>query len=191
MGRLVDVDDSVLVVIDTQPGFLDKLPSDEAQGVEDRIRWLVRVAGELEVPIVVTEEEAEDNGPTSSAIRDVLPDGDPGYPKPVFGVAANPEILTDLDRLGRRTAVLCGLETDVCVLQSALGLLDHGWRVVVVRDAVGAPGTAHEQGLARMREAGADLIGSKGLSYEWVRTVEGARRLHRALDGDEPKDITL
>jgi nicotinamidase-related amidase len=191
MGRLVDVDDSVLVVIDTQPGFLDKLARDEAEGIEDRVRWLVRVAAELEVPIVVTEEEAEHNGPTSEIVRDVLPDGDQPYAKTVFGVAANPEILTDLDRLGRRTAVLCGLETDVCVLHSALGLLDHGWRVVVVRDAVGAPGIAHEQGLARMREAGADLVGTKGLSYEWVRTVERARLLHRALGGDEPKDIML
>ena len=103
--------------------------------------------------------------------------------KPVFDLAACPEILADVSRHGRETIVVCGLETDVCVAQSALGLLEAGKRVVVVEDAVASPGTAHEQGLARMSRGGVELIGVKGLAYEWLGTVERAtavRRRHRA-----------
>jgi hypothetical protein len=53
-----------------------------------------------------------------------------------------------------------------------LGLLDRDNRVLVFRDAVLAPGEAHDDGIERMRAAGVTLIGAKGLFYEWVRTVD-------------------
>ena len=87
--------------------------------------------------------------------------------------------------------MLCGLETDVCVAQSALGLLDAGKRVVVVEDAVASPGTGHAQGLARMARAGVELIGVKGLGYEWLRTVERATEFGVASERDAPSGIEL
>ena len=88
--------------------------------------------------------------------------------------------------------MLVGMETDVCVAQSALGLLDTGYRVVVVRDAVAAPGAAHEQGLDRMRDAGAVLIGTKGLFYEWTRTVGRASEVEERMAGVAwPEELTL
>jgi nicotinamidase-related amidase len=110
--------------------------------------------------------------------------------KPVFGVAENPAIVADIERHGRGTAVLCGLETDVCVAQSALGLDDRGFRVVVVEDAVASTGASHEQGLARMRDAGLELVGLKGLAYEWIRTVERAWELDPLLS-DPPSGIRM
>jgi nicotinamidase-related amidase len=80
---------------------------------------------------------------------------------------------------GRPTAVLVGFETDVCVYQSAVGLLDAGLRVLVVEDATGSPGEFHARGLSRLREAGVALTHCKALAYEWVRTVEGAGVLPR------------
>jgi nicotinamidase-related amidase len=189
MAGLIDVDDSILVVVDTQPGFLDKLESETAHALEDRVRWLARVAMYLGVPTVVTEEESDRNGATSEAVRSILPEGQVRHRKEAFGLTACPEIVADLVRHRRATAVLCGLETDVCVAQSAIGLLDDGWRVAVVSDAVGAPGPAHELGLARMRDAGVVLVGTKGLLYEWLRTVERAWQLDRALGGDTPMGI--
>ena len=73
----------------------------------------------------------------------------------------------------------------------ALGLLDGSWTVVVVSDAVGCPGEAHEQGLTRMRDAGATLSGMKGIAYEWIRTVEGIDRISRELWRNAPPGITL
>ena len=72
----------------------------------------------------------------------------------------------------RSTAVLVGFETDVCVFQSAVGLLDEGLDAIVVEDATFSPGEMHERGLARLRDAGVRLTHCKALAYEWVRTVE-------------------
>ena len=191
MGRLLDADDSVLAVIDAQDGFLRKHPADEASELVDRIRWLCRLAGWLGVPVVVTEEAPERNGETMPSIREVLAPGTARHSKPVFDLSACPAILENVARHGRGTVVLCGLETDVCVAQSALGLLERGKRVVVVEDAVASPGTAHAQGLARMVRAGVELVGVKGLGYEWLRTVERADAFSAAAGEDGPAGIVL
>lgn len=191
VGHLLDVDDCVLGVIDAQDGFLRKLPDEEAAELVDRIRWLCRLAGWLHAPVVVTEEEPEKNGGTASAITDALAPGTARNTKLTFDLTACPAILEDLTRHDRGTVVLCGLETDVCVSQSAFGLLDLGKRVVVVEDAVASPGTAHSQGLARMARAGVELVGLKGLAYEWLRTVERSVGFDAAIGQDAPAGIVL
>jgi nicotinamidase-related amidase len=181
--RLLDVDDSVLCVIDVQPGFADDLDDAVRDAAVQRIAWVVALAGALDVPVVMTEEEPERNGPTIPEVLALIPPGAARHEKPVFGLADVPEILASVEATGRRTAVLIGMQTDVCVAHSALGLLDRGFRVVVVRDAVASPGAAHEDGLDRMRTAGVVALGAKGLLYEWVRTVARARWIGDVMAG--------
>lgn len=190
--RLLEANDSVLCVVDVQPGFLDKLEPGRRQPLVQRIAWLTALAGALGVPVVVTEEEPDRNGPTLGDILERLPAGTVRHVKPIFGLADVPEILAAVQRTGRGTAVLVGMETDVCVAHSALGLLDRGYRVAIVSDAVGAPGQAHDQGIERMRGAGAVIVGTKGLHYEWARTVEQAWALDEAMEGVKvPDGLTL
>jgi nicotinamidase-related amidase len=164
-------EDCVLVVVDAQPGF-----SAGAEAVLARAAWLVELAAALAVPIVVTEEDPAANGHTDPRL---LPAGAPVFVKPTFGLAGTPAILEAVLATRRRTAVLVGFETDVCVYQSAVGLLERGFRVLAVEDAIGSPGEMHERGLARLRDAGVSLTHCKALGYEWVRTVEGAAALPR------------
>ncbi len=175
--RLLELADSVLIVIDVQPGFGPPGP------VVARIAWLTGVAAALGVPVVVTEEDPERNGPTAPEILARAPVGTTAFVKPLFGLADTPAILAAVEALGRRTAVLAGFETDVCVTHSALGLLDRGYRVAVVTDATGSPGDMHELGLRRIRDAGATLVHAKGVYYEWVRTLEAARAFEAANPG--------
>jgi nicotinamidase-related amidase len=170
---LVAHEDCVLVVVDAQPGFL----ADGGDSALERAAWLTSLAGALAVPVVVTEEEPERNGATDPRIR--LPPGTPVFTKPTFGLAGTPEILEAVRATRRPTAVLVGFETDVCIYQSAVGLLDEGLEVVVAEDATFSPGEMHERGLARLRDAGARLTHCKALAYEWVRTVERVSDLPR------------
>ena len=80
---------------------------------------------------------------------------------------------------GRKTAVLCGFETDVCVTHSAVGLMEAGYRVVVAVDAVYSPAGAQAFGLARLRDLGVELVHCKGIYYDWVRTLEAALAFER------------
>ncbi len=177
---LIDGDDSVLVVIDVQDAFLDKLPAQESERLLDRVCWLVRLANWKRVPLVVTAEEPQQQ-PLAGKLLEALPAGERVFDKHVFGLAHQADTLAALEQTGRKTVVLIGLETDVCVLHSALGLLERGYRVVVVRDATGSPAPGHELGLNRMQEAGVIVVNLKGLFYEWLRTVEAVQRFHREL----------
>lgn len=191
--RLLDVDDSVLCVVDVQPGFLRKLGSSaEATDVVARIAWVIAVGERLDVPAVVTEEEPERNGATVPEVLERLPAGASRFTKPVFGLADVPDILAAVERTRRHTAVLVGLETDVCVSHSAFGLLDRGYGVAVVCDATASPGDAHAAGLERMRDAGAVLTTVKSLYYEWLRTVERAWAVERVMrDVPLPPGVVL
>jgi len=167
---LLDRHDSVLVVVDAQPGFL----AAEADPAVERMAWLVAVAGRLGVPIVATEEEPERNGPTDPRVAAQLPTGTPVLRKPSFGLASTPEILEAVRATGRTTAIVVGCETDVCVAQSAIGLRDEGFACVVVEDATFSPGEMHERGLARLGGDGVARNHAKGVTYEWLRTVDDA-----------------
>jgi nicotinamidase-related amidase len=105
--------------------------------------------------------------------------------KDTFGLAGTPEIVTAIRALERRTAVLVGFETDVCVAQSAIGLHELGFRAVVVEDATYTNGEAHHRrGLARMSEAGVERNHCKGVYYEWIRKVDLAIQTARADEAE-------
>jgi len=168
---LIDVDDSVLLLVDVQKLFLDKLPEAESTILLERICWLIGVARWAGVPQVVMAEDMANVGTVHPAVAAALAPETPVHNKMHFGLAAEEGILQAVRDTERRSTVLVGLETDVCVCQSALGLLAYGFRVVVVADAVGSPGPDHAYGLQRMRAAGVVVVGLKGLFYEWMRSV--------------------
>lgn len=179
-NTLLAAADSILIVIDVQPAFLRKLAPDEQQPLLQRICWLIGVANWLHMPLVVTAEDIPREGTVDDQIAQRLPPDTAIYNKMIFDLAADPAIRAAVHQTQRTTAILVGLETDVCVAHSALGLLGAGYRVAVVADACGAPGTAHQFGLDRIRGAGGVIVGVKGLYYEWLRTVDQARQFRRA-----------
>ena len=171
----IDPDDSILIVIDAQPAFLDKLPAPDRRTLVSHLCWLIGVATWLAIPLVVTAEDLPHLGGVAPELAHVLPDT-PIFNKMIFGLADDPAILAAVAQTTRKTAILTGLETDVCVAHSALGLLERGYRVVAVADATGAPEPAHAAGLSRLREAGVVIVNVKNLYYEWLRTVERVQR---------------
>jgi nicotinamidase-related amidase len=179
---LLQREDCVLVVIDAQPGFFRKdwfteEDTRSAQSALERAAWLVAVATRFEIPLVVTEEEPERNGSTEPLIAERLPPGTARLRKGTFGLAGEPEILAAVRDTQRRTAVLAGCETDVCVAQSAIGLLAEGFACAVVDDATFSPGEMHARGLDRLTAAGVARNHAKGVTYEWLRTVDDAHRV--------------
>jgi nicotinamidase-related amidase len=178
---LVRREDSVLVVVDAQPGFFapsDALSEDDAQRAADtvtRIAWMAGLASLLDIPAVVVEEGPERNGHTDPGILERVPSATPVIEKTTFGLIACEEAVQAIRATGRTTAVLVGFETDVCVAQSAIGLVELGLRAVVPEDAVYTNSAVeHERGIARMTGAGVERNHCKGLTFEWLHTVDRA-----------------
>lgn len=172
LNTLVDVDDCLLALIDIQKPFLDKLTPAQAGLITGRAHWLLVIAGLLQVPVLATAEDIERHGLPDPALFQGTTVDAAVYNKMVFDITGNPEIMDAVEASGRRTVVLAGLETDVCIAQSAIGLQQDGYRVVVLADVTCSPGDAHAAGLERIRGAGILVTSLKGLYYEWVRTVE-------------------
>jgi nicotinamidase-related amidase len=188
---LFDRAQSCLVVIDVQACFLDKLPASERAPLVARIAWLVRVARVLEIPIVATAEDIARQGSLVPDILNVLPGSTVVHDKLVFGLAGQPDLLATLAGSNRREMILTGLETDVCVAHSALGLVAAGYRVAVIEDAVASPAPGHARGLDRIARAGAIVTTVKGIYYEWVRDVASDDRVKAALGPSLPPGLVL
>ena len=171
---LTDVDDSVLVVIDVQQAFIDKMPKEQVQPIINRISWMVQMAVKLNVPIVATAEDISENGTNIPQVANCFPAGTKEHNKMSHGLAGDPVILSAVEETGRKSAILVGFETDVCVMQSALGLLQKGFRVVVLSDATASPDPCHDAGIVRMQNAGVIISTVKGTFYEWTRTLDFA-----------------
>jgi nicotinamidase-related amidase len=168
---LINVDDCVLIIIDVQDHFLARLPPERAELLVNRVGWLMEVAKILNVPMIVTAEEGKRYADFTAVLAEKLPSGTKVLDKTVYGLADQTDILGAVRKTGRGTAVLVGMETDVCVTHSTIGLMQNGFQVVVLADVTDSPGEAHVFGLERMKEAGALVMSLKGLYYEWIRTV--------------------
>ena len=180
---LIERDQSMVLVIDAQENFYRQHRTDvdreRMAEVHDVAAWVVGAAAALDVPIVVTEEDIAKNGGTTDRIVANLPSGTPILPKFAFSAPDNPDILRAIEDTGASTCILIGMETDICVAQSALQLQARGKRVVCIANALYSPGLAHLNGIDRMTRNGIDLVSAKELVYEWVRTVDGIREFCR------------
>ncbi len=182
---LTNVDDCVLIIIDVQDHFLAKLPPQRAEQLVNRVGWLMEVAKILNAPMIATAEEGKRYAGLTAVLAEKLPAGTKALHKTVYDLADQTNILDSVRKVLRRTAVLVGMETDVCVTHSAIGLMRNGFQVVVLADVTDSPGDAHVFGLERMRGAGALVMSLKGLYYEWIRTVS----MCNMMDGEHLKRI--
>ena len=188
---LIDRDRSCLVVIDVQQYFLDKLPLDWRRPLVERIAWLMRVASALDIPIIATAEDIASDGPLVPDLVRELPAGAVVHDKMVFGLVGQQSILDAVTATGRSEMVLVGLETDVCIAHSALGLMDAGFRVAVIADATASPPPHHEAGLRRIAGAGGIVTTCKGIHVEWVRDLATLAVLRRNIGTQLPPGLTL
>jgi nicotinamidase-related amidase len=167
-GFLLSAADSVLALIDIQEKFRPSIA-----GIEDvirRIEILARAALRLGVPVLATEQYPKALGPTVPEIKRWLPDSQAYLPKMCFSSTACHPFREALAGTGRKQVVLAGIETHVCVLQTALELAASGYSVYVVEDAVSSRKPADRQAaLERMSRHGVERITAEMAVFEWLR----------------------
>jgi nicotinamidase-related amidase len=151
----------------------------------------MRVARALRIPIIATAEDIPANGTLAPELVALLPSDHTIFSKMVFGLYDQPDIRAAVMATGRSEFVLVGLETDVCIAHSALGLAAADHRVAVLEDACGAPPPHHQAGLGRLRDAGIVVTTVKGMHYEWVRDLATLATLRAVIGTDLPPGLTL
>ena len=161
MSGKVDRDRTALVVVDVQEGFRKAIPDFER--VARATATLIEGASIIGVPVVLTEQYPKGLGETAAEVAEHLPEGTDPLEKVVFSAAD----ADGFDLGGRDQALVCGIETHVCVNQTVLDLLDAGTEVQVAEDAVGSRTEENKRiGLHKMESAGATLTSVETALFE-------------------------
>ncbi|NBO91475.1 MAG: hydrolase [Planctomycetia bacterium] len=156
--------DTGLLVIDLQEKLLPLIP-DRDRLVRDVV-FLLDAASILGMTVVATEQYPKGLGPTVSPLIERLPHRPA---KTVFSACATSSVVETLHREARPKVVLCGIEAHVCVLQTALDLLAHDFRVYVAADAVASRYVSDcEIALRRLEREGVILTTVEMCVFEWI-----------------------
>jgi nicotinamidase-related amidase len=161
---------AVLLLIDLQQRLMPAIIDSET--VVARTVRLAEAARLLDVPVLATEQYPAGLGPTVAPLA--------AYPSMVLAKTAfsatNDPGFPDLLPAHVGEIILAGVEAHVCVLQTALGLLDSGHRVVVAADAVGSRESADKTAaIDRARQHGAEIVTSEMVLFEWLRDAKHPR----------------
>ncbi len=173
---LLTAEHSLLMLIDLQSKLAPAIHNNAE--VEQHCRWLVEVARELAVPVLATEQYPQGLGVTVPALLSLLK-SEEILEKIHFSAAQEPHIQAALADTGRRQIVLCGTETHVCVLQTALDLVTAGYQVFVVAQACGSRRDSDKQlALGRLQQAGAGIVSREMVAFEWLQRAGTAQFRH-------------
>jgi nicotinamidase-related amidase len=150
----LDRNDALVLIVDVQDRLAPAMPPDALARVVKYGRALVGAARELGLPVLATEQYPKGLGRTIPELREVLPA--PALEKVHFSCGADPAFAAALESTRRRQVVIAGMETHVCVFQTARDLVAMGYAVHVCADAVSSRTEEHRRwGLELCREAGA------------------------------------
>jgi nicotinamidase-related amidase len=161
--------DAVLIIIDIQ-GNLAQAMSDKENLFANTIK-LIKGFKVFNLPVIVTEQTPQNLGQTMPQIAAQL-DGIKPMAKETFSCWADVHFREQMEVLNRRHIVLLGIESHVCVYQSALDFISNGYNVHLVADAVSSRTKDNRDiGLAAMKSAGAHLTSTEMVLFELLRTA--------------------
>jgi nicotinamidase-related amidase len=156
--------DTGLLVIDVQTKLMAKIPG--AAALIRDIAFLIDIAQLLGMPVQATEQYPKGLGPTVPELATRLP---VRSDKLGFSSCAVPSVIENFHRAARPKIVLAGIETHVCVLNTALDLLAAGFRVYLPADALASRYTLdHDTALRRLEQAGAIVTTAETCVFEWI-----------------------
>ncbi len=165
--RRLEKTDTALMVIDIQRLF-EPLIHQMDMVIANSSR-LIRFADRLDLPILLTEHYSQKLGPTVSELSDLIPRVEP-IEKISFSCAGDHHFMSRLKSTHREQVILCGIESHVCVYQTARDLLEDGYQVVVAADAVSSRQVSNRNlGLAYMRDIGVQVMTCEMIFFEMLK----------------------
>lgn len=170
--QLLSARESCLVIIDVQEKLLPVI--ERSEQIEHTIRFLCQAATLLNVPVVLTEQYPRGLGVTVSGITELVPEA-ARLEKLRF--SAGPVLqsfrASQPDGAARRQVVLAGIETHICVLQTALDLASTGCAVFVVEDGIGSRNSVDRMcAIERLRAHHVMVLAAESVVFEWCESAD-------------------
>lgn len=173
---IANASELAIIVIDVQPFFLDGWMAGETEALLARLEFLLGLATVYELPLLATfEQPVARKGWLPPRLEPFFPAHGLKHTKQTFNCCGEPDIVAAIAGLGRRQLAVAGGETDVCVLQSVLGLLREGYEVFLLEDVLFSEEPHTGPALRRMERAGVIPSTVKTLNYELRLSTAAAR----------------
>lgn len=161
-------EESALIVIDIQEKLARVMDAEAMAAVAQNVVRMVRGARTLGIPVIATEQYPKGMGETLPSIQEAL-GGRPSIDKLDFSCCGAKDFLDRLKETGANTVILVGMETHICVLQTALDLLESGYHVHVLADGVISRNPENKKvGLALMEKGGAVISSAETVLFQWL-----------------------
>lgn len=164
--------DTLFLLIDIQERLLPVIHDKEL--IEKNAAILAQGAGILDVPVIISEQYPKGLGSTTEAIRNAAADNADYYPKTTFSCLQDDDITKAVRASGKSQILLCGIETHICVCQTALDLAAGGYQVHIAADATGSrQPTNREYALDRLSRAGIVITNTESALFELLNIAQG------------------
>lgn len=171
--KMLDVENSLLLVIDIQERLVASLDKDV---IVSKVGKLVDAANILDVPVVLSEQYPKGLGHTVPTISEKLKPETPIVEKCSFSLLREEGFLDKIKAYGKKQIVICGIETHICVHQTAAELMDAGFEVFVAKDACASRNKYEfKQGIESMHDNGAKISCLEIILFEWLRSAKNPK----------------
>lgn len=170
MSNMLDKNDSLLLIIDVQERLVSAL---DKRVVVTRAETLAKVAKILGIPTIATQQYPKGLGLIVDPVKQNLASDTPIFDKTSFSAVREEGFLDILKPFNKKQIIICGIETHVCVHQTAADLIADGFEVYVVKDACASRNKYEfKQGIERMQENGAKISCLEIVLFEWLRNAK-------------------
>ena len=168
---MLEIKNTTLLIVDIQGNLAHLMHGKEL--LFKNVQKLIKGIQILGIPILWVEQNPRGLGPTIPEIADILSNIQP-ISKMSFSSCRNDRFLQALNALNRKQVLIAGIEAHVCVYQTAAELVDIGYDVQVVTDAVSSRNMENKEiGLQRMRDSGVSLTSVETALFELLKVAEG------------------
>ncbi len=159
--------DSLLLIIDVQERLAPAM--DNPREVINGCATLLGVAQELGVPCVISEQYPQGLGQTMVDLRNELAPDSTYFPKIEFSCWQNEKIAQEIKKHNKKQIIIAGVETHICVVQTAIDLKNAGYDVFVVSNACSSRNQLnHVLGLQRLMHSGVEVVNTEMVIFEWL-----------------------
>ena len=168
---MLNIEDSLVLIIDVQEKLLNTAFNKEQ--LEKNAKIMASSARILEIPTIVTEQYPKGLGSTVERVKSELMESTKFFEKVSFSALDTEEILNTIKSYDKKQIVIFGIETHICVNQTASALTELGYEVYLIKDASGSRKLEeHLAGIERMRENGVHPITTEIALFEWLKTAK-------------------
>ena len=167
---MLEINNCSLVIVDVQGRLAQLMHNKEA--LFRNIEILIKAAKLLEIPVIWCQQVPDTLGPTIPQLAELLADDEP-INKADFSCCGEEAFNAKLQHLGRKQVLLCGIETHVCIYQTAVDLLKRNFTVDIITDAVSSRTPENKQiALSRISAEGAKISSTEMVLFELLKTAK-------------------